>query len=238
MREFFAKETSPGMANFLMDGLLSSLGPFSFFGADRVGFGSLAVFGEPDDYTKGSLTKWGLQIAGGAPFEQLWKTRDGIDAINRGDFAGAVKAFVPLKIVDDWAKAWQGAHEGFPTKTGAPGMQPYSAGETFMQSLGLTPARKERWREATEAEYRAETATKDEKTQLLNGLGTATTEPDRMKARMQIAAFNLRNPDARITPQDTLRAARRQTAPSGLGKTLYRGNRERIQSLQEYYNAY
>jgi hypothetical protein len=240
MREFFAKETSPGMANFLMDGAVASLGPFSFFGGDRIGFGSLAVFGEPQSYSKGDISAWLLQIMGGAPFGEIspMTIGEGIKALQEGDYAKATQVFVPLKLVSDWAKAWQGMYKGFPTKTGAPGMEPYSAGETFMQSLGLTPARKERFREASEAEYRAEQATRTEHSELLNALGTATTEPDRMKARMQIAAFNLRNPDARITPQDVMRAARRQTAPSGLGKTLYRGNRERIQSLQNYYNAY
>jgi len=238
MREFFAKETSPDISRFLMDGLLGSLGPFSFYGADRVGFGSLAVFGEPDDYTKGSLSKWILQIMGGAPYEKLWSIRDGVDSINKGDYAGAVSNLVPFKIIDDWAKAWKGAYQGFPTKTGAPGMEPYSAGETFMQSLGLTPARRERFREASEIEYRAEQSIKDEQSQLLNALGSAKTESDRTRAQMQIAAYNLRNPDGRITLQDVTKAMRRQTTPSGLGRTLTNRNRERIQSLESYYEAY
>ena len=40
------------------------------------------MFGEPDDYTKGSIVKWIFQIMGGAPFEEVWKVREGIDAIN------------------------------------------------------------------------------------------------------------------------------------------------------------
>jgi hypothetical protein len=236
MRKKFVEATgSVAGANLLMDGLLGSLGPFSFFGADRVGFGSLAVFGEPDSYDKGDIAKWILQIAGGAPYEELTRPGELIDGIKEGDYAKAAKAALPLKIIDDWVKAWQGAREGIPTKTGVPGMAPYSAGETFMQSMGLTPARRERYREMREAEYRGGKEQRDQETELLNAVGTSRQGPERMRALQQISAYNQQNPSAPITPHDVMKALRRQTVPSIAGKVVTKRNRTRLQELQEMY---
>jgi hypothetical protein len=238
IREKLAEMGGPGFATLAMDGLLGSMGPFGFFGADRIGFGSLLVFGEPQSASKADFSAWMWGLVGGAPGQTVPNAIKGVSKLQQGDYAGAIHDLVPLKIIDDWALAWRGATVGVPTQTGVPGMMPYSTGETIMQGIGLIPARQERYREARTAELRAEQATRDETSQLLNALGQARTEPDRVKARMQIAAYNLRNPQDRITPQDVMKAQRRATAPSGLGKTLTKAKRARIQSLEQSYGAY
>jgi len=235
MREKFAELGGSGFANLAMDGLLGSLGPFSFFGADRIGFGSLLVFGEPQSSSLPDFSAWMWGLVGGAPGQTVSNVVHGINDLRQGNYADAIAKLVPLKIINDWAKAWSGYTEGKPTGTGVPGMPPYSTGEAIMQGLGLTPARQERYREARTAELRAEKTSRDEVSQLLNAVGTSNAGPDRLRAMQQVSAYNLQHPEDRITPQDVAKAIRRSTAPSGLGKTLTNRNRERIQQLQNYY---
>jgi hypothetical protein len=237
IREKLAEMGGPGFANLAMDGLLGSMGPFSFFGADRIGFGSLLVFGEPKTASKADFSAWMWGLVGGAPGQTIPNAIDGVNALRQGDIAGAIKDLVPLKIIDDWAKAWKGAREGVPTTTGVPGMAPYSVGETIMQGMGLTPARQERYREARQAESRAEQVTRDETSQLLDAVGKSKEGPERLKALQQVSAYNLQHSEARITPQDVVKALRRQTAPSLLGHTLTKRNRERLQQLEQSYGT-
>lgn len=236
MREKLAEMGGPGFANLAMDGLLGSLGPFSFFGADRIGFGSLLVFGEPQSSSKADFASWMWGLVGGAPGQMIPNVIDGVHNLRQGEYAQAIAKLVPLKIINDWAKAWSGYTEGKPTQSGVPGMSPYSTGEAIMQGMGLTPARQERYREARTSELRAEQSSRDEVSQILNEVGKSTAGgPDRLRAMQQVSAYNLQHPEDRITPQDVMKAARRATAPSALGKTLTHRNRERIQQLQNYY---
>ena len=239
MRKKFTELGGSGFATLAMDGALGSMGPFGFFGADRIGFGSLLVFGEPQSASKADFAAWMWAIAGGAPGQTLPNAIDGVNFLRQGEYARGMAKLVPLKVFDDWAKAWSGYNEGIPTKTGVPGMSPYSGGEAIMQGMGLTPARQERYREGRTAELRAEQADRDEHSQLLDALGKAgPTGPESMKAKMQIAAYNLQHPSDRITPQDIMRASRRSTMPSAFGKTITNRNRDRLNDLQSYYNAY
>jgi hypothetical protein len=224
-----------GFANLLMDGIFGSMGPFSFYGGDRVGFGSLAVFGEPQDDQPNSLKGWAWNIMMGAPGATAERIGRGAYQLLSGDIADGASNIIPIKIVDDWVKAWKGATVGQPTNTGVPGLAPYGPGETIMQGMGLTPAVKERWREARQAEFRAEKQVKDETTQLLNAVGQSHAGPERLKALQAISHYNSEHPEARITPHDVINAVRRQMRPSALGKTITPKTKARLEELQSAY---
>jgi hypothetical protein len=226
---------SSGITNLVMNGALGSMGPFSFFGADRVGFGSLAVYGEPDTYSGADISKWLFSIIGGAPFGMFPTIGSVVQDVKDGDIAKAVSDGVPFKAVDDLAKAYKGFRYGAPTAGGVPGMAPFSPIEAFMQGIGLKPERAEEWGEARHALYREQQGERDETKQLLNALGTSTEGPSRMNAMRQISAYNSQHPDAKISHSDMIKALKRPTAQSILGQTVTKRNVGKLKELAPAY---
>ena len=99
----------PGFANLAMDGALGSMGGFGFFGADRVGFGSLLAFSEPYSTSSGDIAAWMWEMVGGATGQTAQRMVRECRCITcSDDYAGGIADLVPLKMIDDWAKAWRG----------------------------------------------------------------------------------------------------------------------------------
>ncbi len=122
------------------------------------------------------------------------------DHMERGQYDKAVEAVVP-KFIRDPLKAYREADEGVTSYNGDPLMD-VEAVEVLGRALGFAPARVSEMYEGRNAVMNTKTALEEKRQRLLNAVVKARLDGDReaeAEARSEVAGFNSRNPDFRIT---------------------------------------
>jgi hypothetical protein len=122
------------------------------------------------------------------------------DHMQRGAYDKAAEAVVP-KFIRDPLKAYREADEGVTSYNGDPLMD-VEAVEVFGRAMGFAPTRVSEMFEGRNAVMNAKTALDERRQRLLNKVVKARMDGDReaeAEARSDIAGFNSRNPDFKIT---------------------------------------
>ena len=122
------------------------------------------------------------------------------DHMQRGNYSKAVEAVVP-KFIRDPLKAYREGADGITSYNGDPLMDVNGA-EVLGRALGFAPARVSEMYEGRNAVMNTKTALEEKRQRLINQAVQARIDGDReaeLEARSEIAGFNSRNPDFRIT---------------------------------------
>ncbi|MDP3139802.1 MAG: PLxRFG domain-containing protein [Burkholderiaceae bacterium] len=122
------------------------------------------------------------------------------DHMQRGQYDKAMESVVP-KFIRDPLKALRESSDGITTYNGEPLMDTTFA-EEFGRALGFAPARASEMFEGRNAVMNAKTALEEKRQRLLTAVVKARLEGDaeaEAEARSEIAGFNERNPEFKIT---------------------------------------
>lgn len=229
-RRALADETSPTIANVIMDGPLSLLGPFAPSIAHRAGFETGLFFGEPYSDKPSDVKAWLFDTLIGAPGSWFTETGSGLVDLMNGNFSKAGQELAPIATISDLFKAYTYASEGVKSGKGVeilPASYPYAA----LQLLGFQPQQIARTQEGKRALTEELSQERTEKSQAISELAT-TTGSDMFKRLQQ---WNVDHPESLIRPADIQRERKQLLQSNVLG---VRETKQNKQLLSEYERVY
>lgn len=208
----------PEMGEVLMRGLSRWIG---IDVRHRLGLGDLLLFGEPESAKWDDVMAWAAKTVSGAPIDYLGHVLTGVQHLGKGDFEKAFEEMVPIKGLEDIAKAYRLGTEGRPASQGK-GMPPLSGYEAGMQALGFTPSRSANYGEARKVAHDRLQEQREQRRELINSWVKAETPADRAKAMARISAWNGQHKDdaARIMHKELMRAEDRIRSSNSEGASL------------------
>lgn len=223
MRRGLADSLSPTVANAIMDGPLSTLGPFAPDVSNIFGYNGDFFYGEPHNNDwKGYI----LDTLGGAPLNTLTDTYRGIGELATGDWAKAVSHLPVPGLLANFAKAYTLDTEGAKTQSGLQ-IMPASPEAAAMKILGFTSQQQNRAYEGRTALQADMQDTKAEKRAALT-----TAQKGDMSA---VLKWNAANPQDRISLSQARAARKGQSAEAILGEKVT----PRVKAkLDEYERTY
>ena len=170
----------------------------------RMGLNSFFTFGMPDKLDSTNMWAWmGKQIAG-APGGLAEDTFRGIHQMMNGDFHGGMMRAMPLQMLRDVGRAWEGGSKS------TTGYQYQGAGDTAARLLGFTPASEAEFYEKKAQTYRTVERYNDQRSELMRTWSTSKPER-REEVWSRIQAWNKDKPkDAQITKGDLIKSLNRR----------------------------
>jgi len=219
------------LGNVIMDGLPSLMGPLAPDIHHRAGLSSLFTFGQPSGSTPDDFTQWVTNAIFGTPGSLMTDTLRGINAMSSGNWNDAIRYLAPAKIIADAARAYKETEQGNVTKRGREVSPPLSAASGMLQVFGFTPQDWARASTGRSALYQATQRASQEKQNILNQM----TKGDRSSALKILNAWNLKNPNDRITPSQLDSAIKTSRMPSAMGMKITPKNKELVDEYQRVY---
>ena len=171
-------------------------------GADisaRAGLQNMLTFGEPRNYTEEGVLAYLASTAGGAPGGMATNIAKGGAAIADGDVERAMGFLMPMKTLNDAAKAAREYRAGKYTET-----------EALIRTFGLMPSRAAAINRETGAQVRDSRRARDERVSLERRYMRARTRSERIEVERAIQRFNREAGDGRKISVRTLERRRRE----------------------------
>ncbi len=205
----------------ITNGVLRGLpGGLSMDLSGRMGMQSYLTFGEPKNSEEGSIWSWIGETVGGAPGGMIMDMMKGAGHIANGDVTKGMAMAVPVKIIKDGIKAYQGLTEGKTSKSGRQTMEEMSYPEAAMKLFGITPGRAAENQAAASSYYRNTGRLREERSGLMDNWATATPS-QRTKLWAKIQKWNKdQDPASRLSYSQLASYLRRRNDEERSGKVI------------------